>query len=388
LLESTANELKKITQEHSPKFVLVLGDFMAHEFPEKYQKHADDISPAAYREFVHQVLRFLTWKLKEAVPNTPIYPITGNDDSYEHNYEVDPNGVFLQETTDLFAPLMKNAEDEAKFRRQFPIGGYYALDLVSPHVKLLMLNTVLFTSLSFYRSDAMDAAAQIEMAWLKQQLDLAKQQGQKVLLAAHIPAGIDTFATWYDPDKKIHALWKPEYTQVFLSLLEQYKENITGMLAAHIHVDAFQLTASQPPVSIIYVPAISPVYGNNPAFKLFYYEDALQLSNFEVYQLPVDQGTTALWVKEYDFNRVYYPLCLPEWHRCRLEDGMTRFNKNNAVLSAAYRQYYYSESHCQDLPIKKDDAWMPYYACAIHHIDAASYQACVQSVGRNLMYYN
>ncbi len=80
----------------------------------------------------------------------------------------------------------------------FAAGGYYSVSLPAPveTTRLLVLDD-LFMSDRYQtcggKADAAPAAAQI--AWLKQQLNEARDKKEKVWVMAHIPPGVDSYST-------------------------------------------------------------------------------------------------------------------------------------------------------------------------------------------------
>jgi sphingomyelin phosphodiesterase acid-like 3 len=377
LLKSTIAELARITRQEKPAFILVLGDFLAHGFSQKYKKYAGDPSTAGYQAFVKKTLQFLTAELKKITSAVAIYPVIGNNDSYTHNYEVVPQGAFLQDAATIFSLLINDKIAQAEFRQQFSNGGYYAITLTEKNKRLIILNSVLFNT--NYHTAAMQKAAAAQLTWLAAQLNLAKQQHQKVLLAFHIPPGVNTFLAIKLPYKIIHYFWQPVFwqaaaTELFLETVKPFSTTIIGILAAHIHADAFQLikSADADYIPVLFTPSISPIYGNNPGYKLFSYDKkTFQLVNVDTYYYPLDSLSAAQWKKEYNFNTIYQTGC----RHCLLVNGMLRLTKDNSLVNF-YKKYYAVGQNAQ--PITTQNAWLPYYWCSIYHIDFPTYQRCIK----------
>lgn len=376
LLQSTLTELRTLFHQERPTFILMLGDFLAHKFPEQYKKYAGEESITGYQTFVKKTFQYLTYKLNQVASTTPIYPILGNNDSYNGNYKVDPQGSFLQDSADIFVTLIKNKNNQQQFLHEFPNSGYYAITLAKNR-RLIVLNSVLFSAM--HHTQAMQKAAMEQLSWLELQLSTANQQQQNVLLVLHIPPGVDAFLTTKMRFDIIRDLWHPlfwqaTYNERFLALLQHYSTTIAGVLPAHIHNDAFQLIASKTlktfiPVS--FVPAISPIYGNNPGLKVFNYNPwTLQLVNFKTYFYPFSEKKSPRWQQEYDFNAVYQPRC----KQCSLMSGMLRLTKDNRLVDS-YEKYYAVGRNAQ--PITTQHAWVPYYWCSIYNADWESYKACL-----------
>lgn len=300
LFQSTLAELKKIKQQENPKFVVILGDFLAHDFGRQYKRYSGDATREGREAFIKKTMKFLSLEIKKVFTDIDVYPALGNNDSYRGDYSVSPRGDFLRDTASIWSQLIKDKENQIAFRKSFPIGGYYAVTLPTGN-KLLMLDTVLFSS-SGKTSKEREAAAKEELDWLRVELKTAAMKKQKVLLAAHIPESIDVFAT-LKLLTFVHQFWRPVYSKEFDSILTQYSKTITGALYGHTHINTFQLIALKNGDSIpaIFTSSVSPIFGNNPGFKVFSYDtDTLKLKNFETYYYPLNYPS---WQKEYSFNQ-------------------------------------------------------------------------------------
>jgi sphingomyelin phosphodiesterase acid-like 3 len=125
LLRSAIAEMKQ--RVPSPAFVLISGDFLAHDFQKTYQQYATDKSQAAYTAFVTKTIAYVAGLLRDAYPHVRIYPTLGNNDSDCGDYAVAPDGVFLANFRDVWKPLV----GARSFDRRFPTGGYYHADVPS-----------------------------------------------------------------------------------------------------------------------------------------------------------------------------------------------------------------------------------------------------------------
>ena len=202
-----------------------------------------------------------------------------------------------------------------------------------------------------------------------QQYFQAVKKHQHVLLAFHIPAGIDVF-TSLKAFTYIYEFWYPEYTHEFEALLNEYANTITGVLSAHIHMDSFQLLTVKKgnPLPVIFTSSISPIFGNNPAFKVFSYESkTLQLKNYDTYFYPLDK---LHWQHEYSFNHIYQPVC----HGCNLSAGLTQLMKDKQKISE-YKKYYAAGHNSQFITEKQTS--IAYYWCNIFSITSSAYRTCL-----------
>lgn len=288
LLQSALRDLNEINKKEHPQFVLILGDFLAHNFPSQYKQYSHDKSKAGYQTFVKKTLQFLTYKFVQLFPDIDVYPVVGNNDSYTGNYQLIPSGQFFQETAKTWSPLIKNKENHDNFKREFPIAGYYHVSLpTNKHQQIIILNSVLFSVHN--NNSKVKVAAFAELSWLKKQLN--KPSNTPVLLAYHIPDAFDVYATFKAKFYKLAEFWKSPYSKLFENELEKNSANIKGLLAGHIHIDTYQALSVKKIANIPsdITPSISPIYGNNPAFKMYSYDvHTLELKTVTSYFYPLD----------------------------------------------------------------------------------------------------
>lgn len=305
LLASALAASKNAADTTQAQFVLVLGDTMGHEFRSRYKKYSGDKSVDGFQAFARKTLEFITAQLQSAFPNKSVYMVVGNNDSYQGDYVTRVDGTFFQDAAVLWSSLIRDSSARASMQKQFPHAGYYAVTLPGQsNLRLIVLNSDLFS----YKAKGRDIRknALIEFAWLHAQLKEAKQNQQKVFIATHIPEGIDIYATLRTRLFRLISLWNKEYIDRFQNEINEFAPLIAGIFAGHLHSDWFQImtSSSGSEVPITGVPSISPIFGNNPAFKVYAYTtNPIKLDNYVTYYYPLNND--GKWVKEYHFKRVF-----------------------------------------------------------------------------------
>ena len=369
LLQKTLRRLRK---QHA-NFAIILGDFLPHHFAEQYRRYSGDTKGTYFQEFANKTLQFLARELYLALGDKPIYAVMGNNDSVggegcsRPDYCIENSSPFLQSVTADWREFLINADNQQSFTTSFPVAGYYKVQLPgSSGNDLIVLNTVLFSIKA--QGEDVKSAAQSELDWLQQQLEQADDNSNEVIIVGHIPP----IANAYESAKLNGAVpfWQPQYAQQFFKLLEKYHNDISGLITSHTHMDAFALL----PDNIIdtFVPSISPVIGNNPAYKVYQYQPSnLRLLDYQTYYLNLAHKRPK-WRKEYDFNKTYQPDC----DKCALLRGMRRLSKNDkAVLTKKFIQYFVASSDVKQ-PIAEGQ-WDPYYWCATQQALLAEYKKCL-----------
>lgn len=355
LLKSALTALNKTAVEKNISTVLVLGDYLSHDFRKNYELYANDKTPEAYQAFVKKTLTFLSLEIAKTFPTEDVYMTVGNNDSYQDDYIMQPKGDFFNDMATTWSALIKNKKNKHRMQHKFSVGGYYAVNLPA-HVRLIVLNSVLFSQ----KTKDVDEAARDELTWLQHQLSVAHRHNKKVLIALHVPVGIDVFASLRNNPYAVTTLWKPEYASLFLAELQQYAGDVMAILPGHFHMDLFQIINGEIPVS--FTPAISPLFGNNPAFKVFTY-DRNTILNSATWAYGM---TTQQWSEEYQFNTVY--------HASRLIDGMSLLQAQGDAANN-YVNYFSVGTASQPITTK----WLPYYWCNVHAITPEEYGSCVGS---------
>jgi len=298
LLRSAIGEMKK--QLPSPAFVLISGDFLAHDFDKNYQQYATDKSQTAYTAFVTKTIAYVASKFHNAYPDVRVYPTLGNNDSDCGDYAVAPNGAFLADFRDVWSPIV----DSRSFERRFPTGGYYHADVAGlKNVRVIALNTNFFST--NYKNPCGKPGPDPglrELDWLDGELDLARAEGKRVWLLFHIPPGMDVYDSVEGgkcPNLTPKTFWKNEYEQKYLKITAAHQKTIAGSFAGHTHQDEFRITSGD----FIHInPSVSPVFGNNPAFEIVDVERNGDIAGYTAWHLP---NVTLPWQREYSFDEAY-----------------------------------------------------------------------------------
>ncbi|MEO8401378.1 MAG: metallophosphoesterase [Gammaproteobacteria bacterium] len=372
LLKSALAEAGKQADLHKVNFVVVLGDYLSHDYNQNFNLYSSDKTQASYQSFVKKSISFVAAQLAGTFPKQNIFMAIGNNDSYVDDYVSEPHGQFYQDMADIESGLIKDKAAQAKMLQELPIGGYYSINLhKQPNLRLIVLNTVLFSAKA--QGDNVDIAAMQELNWFHDQLAIAYARHQKVLITLHIPASVDVYSTLKKTPYTVIELWKPEYTQRYQDELKVYSSDIVGVISGHSHMDFMQVLNNgyNQPIPVSGTPAISPLFGNNPGFKLYVYSPiSLKITDFTVYIYSLKDQ--AGWTEEYNFNHIYQPDC----HDCSLIDGMSLLNPTGE-LADHYINYFATGMNSQ--PISKTQKWLPFYWCAIHNMTAIDYQNCVNT---------
>lgn len=295
-----------------PDFLIFPGDFLRHDFNATYDALIGGGGDRR-RGFIDKTTAFIASQIQKRFPSAPTYFSLGNNDSYCGDYQIQPQGPFLKNSAAIFQnSLLAAAPDSGSFGQTYPQGGYYRLAPPGPRAGwIVSLNTILFSS---NYQDACgpgldhDPAA-LQLDWLEAQLALAQSQGRGVWLLLHIPPGVNVYGSlhkYLDPSGKLTAvqmMWRDEYLTRFMDIISRHGAAVRASLAGHTHMDDFRLAPAGGFVHIC--PAVSPVFGNNPAYEIISYDrDSFGIRDYQVFYLNLENRGAA-WAEEYMFNRAY-----------------------------------------------------------------------------------
>jgi len=301
-------------------FVIVPGDFLAHEFE---RKAADALGVSSSEEKISALAvgttAFIGDSLARALPDKPIIIALGNNDSDCGDYKIMPGGRYLAGTRDVVRRLAGADLLATDFDRTYAAGGYYAVRHPGlPETLILVVNDILWSA--DYRDTCGshgEAAAEAMFAWLRDRLASQKAAGGSVWLVHHIPWGIDPFSTADSKDSacaaKVVPFLRAPYADAFIRLLRSYRDVIQASYAGHVHTDGYRLLIDDDGNALglqKVVPAISPIYGQNPAFQIVTYGRASGVpTDFSTYYLAnLGEASLAVpgdWRLEYTFSEAY-----------------------------------------------------------------------------------
>lgn len=314
LWNSTKKQLTSILNRNpAPAFILYTGDLPEHCGGSSCSQYCDTT------EHDHNILAMLK-ELEGLVSatKTPIFYLPGNNDALTGDYYSFANGQgetafsLLGKDASIFPAV--NAGEDCGLPpctlpgQQHPLFGFYAARPMDG-LRVLALNSIIFGK-TYCDVDGVPAleAGQVQMNWLSGQLTQADSLGEHVYLAMHIPPGIDAYKYKTDPNNAF--MWNTKmpnpWVNQFLDLCYQYQNTISGILYGHTHMEELRLLyhdgSSQFFELAVSAPGISPKNGNNPGFKLVYFDPASkELTNFTTFYSDINGRS---W-SSYSFNDIY-----------------------------------------------------------------------------------
>jgi len=379
LLQASLNQMPK-TLPH-PAVFLILGDLLAHRFPSMFQEITHDNDQQHYRAFVLKTVQFLALQLRRRWPDTQILLTPGNNDDDCGDYTIEAGGAFLSDTAALIRELARGDEQLASDWKA--LGSYSLVPAALPGMRIVSLNSVFFSekyeAQSFQQSCAeiQTTAPSQQFAWLEHAVGDARLAHQKVWLMFHIPPGIDGYASVHNHQGScatdIVPMWIPEWTVKFDSLLLSNADTVQASFSGHTHTDDFRviLDGTAPRAFVLVDPPISPVYQQNPSFRVLEVS-GLQLQNEATYYLSnlttADARLQGKWKREYVFSK--------EWKTKQLDAASLGKIYNQIASTDAARAHWLKLYNVSSDAAKVPPDTVRGLYCAIEGLGVGAYGNC------------
>jgi sphingomyelin phosphodiesterase acid-like 3 len=388
LLRSALEAMRKTDPD--PALIMITGDLLAHGFPQAYAKTVHDAKPEHYRAFVSKTVSFVTAELRQRYSKSQILITPGNNDDECGDYDIEGGGPFLKDSA---RPAGNLARTHGRFTADWKaLGSFTVRPRSVPGVRIISVNSVFFSN-KYQAQNFADSCSPVDskaatrtFAWLESILSRAAQNHEKVWLMFHIPPGIDGYSTMVryrslsqGGDAKdlcgraIVPMWKPYWTDLFQHLVAEYQTTITAMFAGHDHTDDFRVLGSKNDAQFVLInPPVSPIYGQNPAFRVVTFAPGGRLVDQNTYYLTNLQAAQSdvpgVWIKEYSFQE--------KWHSERLDAASL-----NTIYDQIRSDTEASTQWLTLLNVSSAHDHVPANGvrtleCAIEALDPASYKVC------------
>ncbi len=302
-----------LRQTPPPQFVIYTGDLPDHN-PDSGKEHDANIS------------KILT-DLKQLVGKTPLFYAPGNNDALGGDYHTFTD--YQGKTPFSLVPSTLNypAPNAKMLSNPHPEYGYYSASPI-PGLRIIAMNTIILGR-NYFKDSSQGQYVPVDpkekqrrsdtlMQWVGKELLAAQSNNEKAYLMMHIPPGIDAYCASPTTEAKACSScpspWKPKkmwesdsLLSIFRGYTKTYEKTISGIFYGHTHMDELRRiydNEGQIQEIAISAPGISPNHGQNPGFKIVYYDNKTFESNdFTTYYT---KRTDTVWGDDcYKFSDSY-----------------------------------------------------------------------------------
>ena len=317
LWDSTLTEIADEAEDVDA--VMYLGDLLCHNFNEQFYQYLGSEDEDRLHAFINKTYLFILSRLRAALPGRGVAFVIGNNDFYCGDYQLEPGGPFLAELADLIDDGLGLAPDEHDaFMVSFQRGGYYEMSFPeTPDHQIIAVNSIFF-SINYTNACGTEGDVEPgreELDWLEKRLQAARAANRKVWILQHMPPGLNIYGTVHNQMAadgsitEVQDFWAEEFGAEYYNLLDRYTDVLVAGFSGHTHQDDFRARPTRLVFNKI-APAVSPVFGNNPAFTLVRYDrSTLAVQDYAVHYLDLaaanQSAAGAIWAKEYDYTDAY-----------------------------------------------------------------------------------
>lgn len=257
-----------------PTFILLGGDNIADSLD--YSREDND-----------KLQSKIISKLQTAFPKIPIYPIIGSTEFSTKFGQFSTDSTDLKALNSVLGVSLTDSEKET-----FMKGGYFAHDFPKFNVRILFLNTAIYSASRSFNSSETDPYGQFQFI-----LDQGEEAAKKNIgIGAIMYLPPITNSTTFP--NGMHS----EYSTKLINLFNQ--TNFKFIISGYTHTDSiFPVYSNSTQSYVMTNPSVSPLFGNNPGFRMLRIRAGV-LEDFDQYYFDISRKDSQ-WNKEYTFTNSY-----------------------------------------------------------------------------------
>eukprot|EP01080_Neovahlkampfia_damariscottae_P006734 gene6734-10899_t len=285
-IKSTFNFIKTLTARLNPKpsFLLMTGDYAGHDI--ELQTKEGNL----------QKIKEFTDFTEDMNSGMKIYPSFGNHDGFPCDTLNDkqPNDM-LNQLSRIWSKHRLTPESINNIRK----GGYYT-ERIMPGLRVINMNTQWSSMLNAYLLVDSSKDHANHMKFIKDSLELAARNNEKVIILGHIrPRGDST-------------RWFPSKLLEFEELIQKHHQRIIGQFYGHTHTDSisFMMNKDNKIINPMFVGGVIVTKTKkHPTVRLYKYNaDDFKLLDYEDFYIPLKESEAIgeiIWKSLYKFTEEY-----------------------------------------------------------------------------------
>ncbi|KAL0882608.1 hypothetical protein ABMA27_001046 [Loxostege sticticalis] len=348
LIESAARYMRTRHSENV-EFVLWTGDIIAATY-------------TGNEDTKYQAIRNMTELLSQTFSSHFVFPVLGH---------LDPApSASLTNLWMHWLPL--------EAMQTFQNGGYYTIEQSYSKLRIVVLNTNLFSA-----RESSSPPAKRQWDWLDGELEKATNNKDMVYIVGHAAPGSDSRYP-YDTS--------PDANAKYLRTVRRHARIIAGQFFGHLHADTFRVIYDNDrPVSwALLAPSVSPHRdpggSSNPGLRLYKFDtNNGKVLDYTQYYLDLAAANrnagAAEWTAEYNLTQYYglHEVSAVSLHNLadKLRIGTPHETNVFYKYLRAYNVRYESSDNC-------DGACAHQHFCAITCLEHLAYRQCVEAAASAL----
>jgi hypothetical protein len=143
LFTSALDAIRKTAPQ--AQFTVVTGDLLAHLLREKFESAAKDHDEEAFRQFSRKTAQFVAAQLGSLPPGRPVLFTLGNNDNDCADYQVQPDGPFLRDSSAWFEKMLGPLHNKSSYAEWTTLGGYNVAHPSLKHHRVIAVNSIYFS---------------------------------------------------------------------------------------------------------------------------------------------------------------------------------------------------------------------------------------------------
>lgn len=354
LFRSALREMQRV--DPNPPVVFITGDFLAHGF--NYRLANSTMAQIA-RDF------------GRAFPRAQFVIALGNEDSNCADYTLTTNSEFLRTAAEIWAPLVNRNGAAPDFKRTFARDGFYVAKLPRHGVRAVVLDDVFWSPR--YRAACGPRGGDGVADSVRDLMRALPRDGQgQNWVVMHIPPGIDAFSTTHLAHRlAVVPFLNPGPRSELNDVLSDPARHVSLVVAAHIHKFSYRVMnpTTPNPLPMLIVPAVSPIFRNNPSFLTVDVAPDGTIRNAEAHALVEYRWADIGGLRSLGVRAVTGPELL----------ALGRRLDANPALRTRYADLYNG-----DAPPEIDERNWRGYACATTAFGVTEYRRCIGEHGYSI----
>nr|XP_018905001.1 PREDICTED: acid sphingomyelinase-like phosphodiesterase 3b [Bemisia tabaci]XP_018905002.1 PREDICTED: acid sphingomyelinase-like phosphodiesterase 3b [Bemisia tabaci]XP_018905003.1 PREDICTED: acid sphingomyelinase-like phosphodiesterase 3b [Bemisia tabaci]XP_018905004.1 PREDICTED: acid sphingomyelinase-like phosphodiesterase 3b [Bemisia tabaci]XP_018905005.1 PREDICTED: acid sphingomyelinase-like phosphodiesterase 3b [Bemisia tabaci] len=318
-----------------------------------------------------EALQNLTQLLRFTFKSQFIFPVLGHDDPGARTNEKQA----LAKVANLWSHWLPSEALQTFYK-----GGYYTIEQKKHKLRIVALNTNLYTTTRHQRNSHDDDPAG-QWNWLKTVLATSQLKKETVYIMGHMGPGVDERHPQDSPG------FSERHTRRYLELVRKYSDIIVGQFFGHLHSDTFRIVYNETghPVSwMMMAPSVSPRVpsggNNNPGIRLYKFDtDTGQVLDYTQYYLDLanaNERGQADWVPEYNLTSYYQ---LREVSTSSLHSLAERLKDSSSV---EFNRYYSANSVQYKRGSCEEECAHTHY-CAVTCLVYQDFSQCMEMAARS-----